>query len=263
MTPTMLSAIGGFFALFGCAILISWLAFLLGRWLGRREARREHPEHQGPVGSVVGATLALVAFTLAITFNMTHTKHNDGKKLVREDAKAIRTAYDRALLLPPEAVSIAHEKLAEYAQIRAFNTFEQPDVPLAQIVSRSEAIQRELWVQAVEHRAHPGVRFYMDSLSHLINTHAERITVGFYDRVPFAVWICLIVVTALGMVTLGYQSSLAGSRRTWAMVPLVVAFCAVLTIAADLDQPQEGILRIDQGPMVRVAASLKDLPDAL
>jgi hypothetical protein len=47
------------------------------------------------------------------------------------------------------------------------------------------------------------------------------------------------------------------------MVPLVIAFCAVLTIAVDLDQPQEGILRIDQGPMVRVAASLRDLPDAL
>ena len=41
-----------------------------------------------------------------------------------------------------------------------------------------------------------------------------------------------------------------------------VAMFAVLTIAVDLDQPQEGILRIDQGPMVRVAASLKDLPDA-
>ena len=59
----MLAAIGGFLALLGGAVLVAWLAFLLGRWLGLREARREHPEQEGPVTSVVGATLALLAFT--------------------------------------------------------------------------------------------------------------------------------------------------------------------------------------------------------
>lgn len=263
MNLTMISAIGGFLALLGGAVLIAWLAFLLGRWLGRREARREHPEHEGPVGSVVGATLALLAFTLAITFNMAHTKHNNRKDLVRQDAKVIRTAYDRALLLPPEAAEMAHVKLAEYARIRAFDTFLDGDFPIGEIIARSEAIQHELWLQAVQHREHPQVRFYMDSLSTLSNVHAERITLGVYDHVPIAVWICLVVVTALGMLTMGYQSALAGSKRTWAMIPLVVAFCVVLCMAVDLDRPQEGILRVDQGPMIRLAAALSDLPPGL
>jgi hypothetical protein len=103
----------------------------------------------------------------------------------------------------------------------------------------------------------------MDSLSALSNVHAERITMGLHDHVPLAVWVSLIVVTALGMVTMGYQSSLVGSRRTWAMVPLVVAFCVVFCMAVDLDRPQQGILRVDQGPMIRLAAALTGLPEGL
>ena len=259
----MLAAVGGFLALLTGAVFIAWLAFLLGRWLGAREARREHPEQEGPVMSVVGATLALLAFTLAITFNMAHHKHNNRKELVREDAKAIRTAYDRALLLPPDAAQVAHEKLAEYARIRAFDTFVEGDFPIGEIIARSEEIQRELWLQAIEHREHPQVRFYMDSLSVLTNTHAERITMGVHDHVPVAVWFCLVVVTALGMLTMGYQSSLSGSKRAWAMIPLVVAFCVVLCMAVDLDRPQEGILRVDQGPMIRLAEALATLPAGL
>jgi CDP-diglyceride synthetase len=259
----MLSAVTAFFAWLATAVAVAWLAFSIGRALGAREARRENPEHEGPVGSVVGATLALLAFTLAITFNMAHHKHNGRKELVREDAKAVRMVYDRALLLPPEAAQLAHRKLAEYAKIRAFNTFEQPDTSIELIIARSEEIQRELWMQAIEHREHPQVRFYMDSLSKLTNTHAERVTMGAHDRVPLAVWICLIIVTALGMLTMGYQSSLAGSKRTWAMVPLVVSFCVVLCLAIDLDRPQEGILRVDQGPMIRLADDLASLPGGL
>jgi len=126
------------------------------------------------------------------------------------------------MLLPLEATTSAHEKLAEYARIRAFDTFSQPDLPIAQIVRRSEEIQHELWRQAVAHREHTNVRFYMDALSKLKNVHAERVTMGVHDRVPPFVWISLACVMALGMLTMGYQASLAGSRRARAMIPLIM-----------------------------------------
>ena len=261
MSLSVLSATAGFFALLGAAVLVAWLAFSLGRWIGTHEARREDREHEGPVGSVVGATLGLLAFTLAITFNMAHTKHNDRKHLVREDVRAIETAYDRALLLPPDAAKVAHERLVEYARIRAFDTFVHPEMPLEEIVARSEQIQQELWLQAVAHREHSQIRFYMDALSAMRNIHAERITVGIHDHVPIPVWLSLIFVTALGMVTMGYQASLVGSKRARAMIPLIVAFCVILTMALDLDRPRQGILRVDQGPMIRLAAALESRSD--
>lgn len=256
MSLVLLAAIAWFLMILGIAVFGAWLAFSLGRWLGARESGRDDREDDGPVRSVVGATLALLAFTLAMTFNMAHTKHSNRKDLVRADVRAIQTAYDRAMLLPPEQTDLAHTLLTEYAQVRAFDTFEDSDVPLAKIISRSESIQHELWLQAIAHREHPQMRFYMDSLSAMTNTHAERITMGVHDRVPIPVWICLAFVTGLGMLTMGYQSALAGSRRTWATVPLVVAFCVVLCMALDLDRPQQGVLRVDQGPMLRLAQTL-------
>ena len=253
-----MSAIAGFAGFLTVAVLLSWLAFALGRWLGAREALRDDSEHEAPVGSVVAATLGLLAFTLAMAFNMAHTKHSGRKSLVREDVKAIQMAYDRAMLLPTEATASAHELLAEYAKIRAFDTFSKPGLPLGEIIGRSEEIQHALWLQAVEHRNHTNVRFYMDALSNLKNVHAERVTMGVHDHVPLFVWISLAFVTGLGMMTMGYQASLAGSRRTRAMMPLIVAFGIVFCLALDLDSPQEGILRVDQGPMMRLADALQD-----
>ena len=65
LSMVMALAVAGFLLRLAGAVLIAWLAFSLGRWLGAREARREDAEHEGPVGSVVAATLALLAFTLA------------------------------------------------------------------------------------------------------------------------------------------------------------------------------------------------------
>lgn len=251
------AAIGSFLALLAAAVFLAWLAFALGRWLGRREARREDREHEGPVGSVVGATLALLAFTLAITFNMAHAKHNGRKELVREDVKSIRNAYDRALLMPADEAASARALLTEYARLRAFDPFDADPAPIEQIVERSESIQHALWEQAIAHRDHSQLRFYMDSLSALSNTHAERVTMGMHDRVPMPVWICLWAVTALGMMTMGYQSSLVGSKRAWAMFPLIIAFCVMLCLAVDLDRPQQGVLRVDQSPMLRLADALE------
>ena len=78
-----------------------------------------------------------------------------------------------------------------------------------------------------------------------------------HDHVPLPVWICLWAVTALGMLTMGYQSSLVGSKRAWAMFPLIIAFCVMLCLAVDLDRPQQGVLRVDQSPMMRLADSLE------
>jgi hypothetical protein len=261
MSLPVLVAIAGFFSVLGTSVFVAWLAFSVGRWLGSREALRVDREHEGPVGSVVGATLGLLAFTLAITFNMAHAKYNDRKHLVRDDVRAIETAYDRAQLLPEEATHAAHQKLVEYARIRAFDTFSNPDLPIADIIARSEKIQQELWLQALDHRDYAQIRFYMDALSAMRNIHAERVTVGIYDHVPIPVWIALAFVTSLGMVTMGYQASLVGSKRARAMIPLIVAFCVILTMAIDLDRPQQGILRVDQGPMIRLDAALEHRSD--
>lgn len=252
-----MSVVFGFLGVLSLAVFLSWLAFALGRWLGRRDIDHDEQEQDGPVGSVVTGTLALLAFTLAIGFNMAHTKYSGRKALVRADVKAIQMAYDRAMLLPPDAAKASQALLAEYARIRAFDPYSRTPVPLGTIIQRSMEIQDELWLQAVAHRERTNVRFYMDAVSNLKNVHAERVTMGVHDHVPLFVWICLAFVTALGMLTMGYRASIAGSRKTTAMFPLFIAFGVVFCLALDLDLPQQGILRIDQSPMHRLADALE------
>ena len=71
-----MNAVVEFLGLLGATVFLSWLVFSVGRWLGAKEAQRDDSEREAPVGSVVAATLGLLAFTLAMAFNMAHTKHS-------------------------------------------------------------------------------------------------------------------------------------------------------------------------------------------
>ncbi|PYL70696.1 MAG: hypothetical protein DMF26_21220 [Verrucomicrobia bacterium] len=57
-----------------------------------------------------------------------------------------------------------------------------------------------------------------------------------------AIWVGLFAVAALSLARMGYHAGLAGTRRS--LVILAVAlFSVVIELIADLDRPQEGVLR--------------------
>ena len=53
----------------------------------------------------------------------------------------------------------------------------------------------------------------------------------------------------LAMVMLGYQSGLAKSRRSLAVLALIIGFSSVLYLIADLDRPGQGLLKTSQETM--------------
>lgn len=59
---------------------------------------------------------------------------------------------------------------------------------------------------------------------------------------------------------LGARSTRSPNRtyRTTAMIPLIIAFGVMFCLALDLDRPQEGVLRVDQSPMMRLADTLQN-----
>jgi hypothetical protein len=56
---------------------------------------------------------------------------------------------------------------------------------------------------------------------------------------------------------IGYHSGLAGSGRSLAILALVFAFSAVLTLIADIDRPQEGLLRTTPLPLLDLQKNLR------
>jgi hypothetical protein len=57
-------------------------------------------------------------------------------------------------------------------------------------------------------------------------------------------------MAVLGTAAMGYHSGLSGSGRSLAIVALVLAFSAVMTLIADLDRPQAGLLQVSQQTMI-------------
>ena len=121
-------------------------------------------------------------------------------------------------------------------------------------LNRSAQLHRELWLQTEAlGREQPGsivVGLFIQSLNETIDIHSKRLLIGIRSRLPAALWVTLYAVTLLTMSGVGYHEGLCRSRRSLVIVVLVAAFSAVITLAADLDRPQEGLLRVSQQPML-------------
>jgi hypothetical protein len=91
----------------------------------------------------------------------------------------------------------------------------------------------------------------------VIDLHAERLALGPRTRLPGSIWLTLYFVAVLGMSVIGYHAGLAGACRSPAILALVLAFSAVLTLIADIDRPQEGLLRVSPQPLLDLQKSLR------
>jgi hypothetical protein len=66
----------------------------------------------------------------------------------------------------------------------------------------------------------------------------------------------LSALAFIGMASIGYQAGLAVTRRSPAMLLLVLAFAGVLFLIADLDRGLEGFLTVNQEAMTDLQRSI-------
>jgi hypothetical protein len=218
--------------------------------LGNR--RRQRPEHEkdAPVGTIVGATIGLLAFLLAFTFGMAASRFDTRKQLVLQEANAIGTAYLRAELLPEPQRGDVRNLLREYAALRVGGV---TVIMAPEVMARSSALHDHLWAGAVAAgNQSPNsivVGLFIESLNDVIDLDATRITAG-RNRIPDTIWLALYFVTILSMAAIGYQFGLTGEHSWPVSILLALVFTSVLMLIADLDRPQHGWLRVSQQAMV-------------
>jgi hypothetical protein len=219
--------------------------------LGRQRRARSEGEDRQSVGQVVAATLALLAFLLAFTFSLAASRFELRRTMVIDEANAIGTTYLRAAMLPEPHRSDVRTLLREYTDVRLDAV--QPG-KLDQSIRRSGELHAQLWDHAVavgeQHPQSEVVGLFIASLNQVIDLHTTRLTFGARNRIPGIVWLALYFVTVVGTAVMGYHAGLAGSGRSLAILALVLAFSAVMTLIADLDHPLEGLLRVSQQAMV-------------
>ena len=242
---------------FLATVAVVLLAVEGGFRLGQYRRRRSEQEDRPPVGEMVAATLALLAFMLAFTFGLAASRFDVRRGLVIDEANAIGTTYLRAGLLPEPHRSDVRSLLREYVDVRLEAV--QPG-KLSRSIGRSEELHARLWAHAVAvGEKNPGsivVGLFIASLNEVIDLHAKRLALGVRNRIPGTIWAALSFVTIIGTSVMGYHAGLAGSGRSLALLALVLAFSAVVTLIADLDRPQEGLLRVSQQTMIDLQKTL-------
>lgn len=219
-----------------------------------RNSKQEKP---APVGGMVGAVLALLAFLLAFTFGIAANNFQDKRRVLLEEANAIGTAYLRTDLLAEPRRSAVRDLLREYVDIR-LEAVRSGNIDEAAV--RSEELHVRLWTEAMGGAAdQPNsllTGLFIDALNEVIDLHATRMQVSVRTRIPGTIWVALFIVAVMGLGSMGYQAGLSGSSRSIAAIAVALAFSIVVWLIADLDRAREGMLTVSQQAMVDLQRSI-------
>jgi hypothetical protein len=247
--------------LFTATIVVVFLSIEGGYRLGQYRRRRSEEEKEGPVCAIVAATLGLLGFILAFTFGLAASRFDSRRQIVVEEANSIGTTYLRAGLLPDGHRVKTRKLLKEYVDNR-LGAVESGNID--KLLLRTDELHRELWQEAeTVGQEHPGsivVGLFIQSLNETIDIHTRRMLVAIQNRIPGVFWGALYLVTILTMAGVGYHGGLTQSRRSLAIVVLVLTFSAIMLLVADLDRPQEGLLTVSQQAMIDVRNMINKAP---
>ena len=225
-------------------------SYEVGYKLGARGGVRQDEDAHTSIGPMVGGLLGMLGFVLAITFSMAAYQHDIRKQNVLEEANTIGTAYLRADLLDRQYATRLKRLLREYVDIR-LKAASGTDLDAA--LAKSFEIHSRLWTEvstAAVKSPNTNTSLMIQSINDVIDMHEKRVTGGLRNRIPDSVWIALSAITAVTMITMGMQAGFTGERRLVAVITLSLAFAAVVTLVADLNRPQSGLITVGQQAMV-------------
>jgi ABC-type nitrate/sulfonate/bicarbonate transport system substrate-binding protein len=248
---------------FSAMVAMAVLAIELGFLLGRTNRGKIRDEQATPIATVVGAVLAMMAFVIAFTFGSANTRFDARKAALLDDVTAIQTAYLRANLIPEPQRTTVRSLLRDYVQARAgiVYAYGQPDT-LRLVQQRAKALQELMWshveVLAEEQGETRVYVLFARALNDVFNLHTKRVVLGAYYRIPSAMWLALILASGVAMFAVGFQFGISSNRRIHpAKLALAITFALVMVLAFDLDRAGEGLVAVNQQPMIDLYQSMR------
>ncbi len=248
------------------SILLVQLCIEIGYRFGRATNQHSESEQESSVSALVGSVLGLTAFVLAFTFGIVYERYDDKKNLVRDEANAIWTAYQRADFLPEAARIEAKKDMRRYLDLHLSIPFAKEQSQQAAmknvlaVLRETKEIQAKLWSNGIKQvRNSPDLNsdigaLYLEALNAMTNIQELRVAAGIETRVHSSIWLTLYTLTFGGMLALGYQTGITGSHRSKASPILACSFGILLTLIAALDRP--GVILVTQQPLIDIHASM-------
>jgi ABC-type nitrate/sulfonate/bicarbonate transport system substrate-binding protein len=252
------------FLIFVVMVALAILAIEFGFLLGKANRRNIRDGQITPIATVVGAVLAMMAFVIAFTFGSANTRFDARKAALLDDVTAIQTAYLRANLISEPQRTTVRSLLRDYVQARAgiVYAYGQPDT-LRLVQQRAQVLQELMWSHveslSAEGGASQGKVFFARALNDVFTLHTKRVVLGAHYRIPPAMWLALIVASGVAMFAVGFQFGIGGNRRIHAAtLALAITFALVMVLAFDLDRPGEGLVSVNQQPMIDLYRSMRE-----
>jgi hypothetical protein len=246
-----------FSILYPIVVAMSVGAAGIGAWLGTRSQRRG--AKQEDLGMLAGSTLGLLALLLAFSFSLALSRFDTRRSMVLDEANAIGSAANFAIMLPEATRQPILDLLREYTAVRTGLGRPFDPAKLEHDVARSVDLQAMLWQFAVTLTAEspqslPIYRF-VGSLNEMNNIHESRLS-AIRFRIPAEVMVLLLGVAIVAMALTGYHSGVRGARRPMATILTAMTVAIVMTLVVDLDRPARGFIQVPVQPLVDAARAL-------
>jgi hypothetical protein len=248
--------LAGIFLIPFLAVLIP---ILIGQLYGVYRSKKTANLQEGPVGTVVGSSFALLAFMLALVFQMTTERFNSRRELLLEEVTNIRTLYLQAGLIQEPIRSDTKKLLVEYVDLRV-SSF-RDSTKLGYALSRSQEILDRLWTFAEtlagQDRSSEVYALFTTSINNLVDSYNQRITMTFEYRLPILILWILFIIAFLSMLALGYQFGITGKGGKGINLLLAFMFAIVMMLVIALDRPELGLSKMNQKPMLTLQKQLQ------
>jgi hypothetical protein len=191
-----------------------------------------------------GAVFALMGLLLAFSFAGASTRFESKRQLIVAETNAIETAYLRIDLLPAARQEKMRSSFRQYLDSRLafYQTIGDRKAAAAEM-ARTEALQRDIWSQAIvgckEVGVNPTNTLVLSSLNSMIDITTNR-TVALHTHPPGAVLVLLGVLPLICSFLAGFDAAEKGRSFVHEL-----GFAVILTIAIfvvlDYEYPRAGL----------------------
>ena len=235
---------------FGLLVVILAAATEAGNWIGRTYGQeRANDKHAGTLATTV---LGLLALLIAFTYSMALSRYDLRRQVVLEEANAIGSTVNFALMLPQADQAPIIADLKGYTNLRINLGAPYDPAKLDADIKRSGELRDDLWKRAVaisaaEPQSLPGYRF-IASLNEMNNMGEKRIT-ALRNHVPVVISFMLGGTALVAMGFAGYGAGVSGAKRRYAHAIMTVLIAALITLMLDLQRPDRGTIEVPTRPL--------------
>lgn len=250
--------------LLGLILLAVILGATVAGLLIGRSVRHKSAVLREPFSVMQAVLLGFMSLILAFGLSLAVGRYQDRRAATVDEANAIGTTYLRAQTLhePQRTRSLALLRQYTDTSIRISEHVPGSSAD-RRAMAESSRLQRQLWAlagQALNRSpTETAPRLYVDSLNQSFDAQSSR-TTGLSNRVPTAVLVLELVVAALALASLGLHLSTLG-RGLLTVIVAALLITSTLLVTFDLDRPTRGLIRVPDGPLTQVRATM-NLPPA-